>query len=82
MFCSNCGKEIDEGSAFCSGCGKAVGNAQAPAAPVPVQQVVYVEQVQRKGIAGAPDEVKKKTAVFLMYSLGAAMLLSVILGLV
>ena len=36
MFCSNCGKEIDEGSAFCSGCGKAVGNAQAPAAPVSV----------------------------------------------
>jgi len=27
MFCSDCGKEIPEGSKFCSGCGKAVGAA-------------------------------------------------------
>lgn len=79
MFCSSCGKEIDEGSAFCSGCGKAVGAPQATAAPAPVQQVVYVDRVQRKGIAGAPDEVKKKTMVLLLYFLGAAMLLSMIL---
>lgn len=77
MFCSNCGKEIAEGSAFCSGCGKSTGNGQPAAAPV--QQVVYVNQVQNKGIAGAPGEVKIKTGVFLLYFFGAAMLLAFIL---
>ena len=28
MFCSNCGKEIAEGSSFCSACGAAIGTAQ------------------------------------------------------
>ena len=37
MFCSNCGKEIEEGAAFCSSCGAAVpvepAASEAPAAP-------------------------------------------------
>lgn len=77
MFCSNCGKEIAEGSAFCSGCGKATSNGQSPAAPV--QQVVYVDRAQNKGIAGAPDEVKVKKGVFLLYIFGAVMMLAMFL---
>lgn len=75
MFCSHCGKEIEDGSAFCSGCGKAVGGEQND---VPVQQVV-VNQVKKRGVAGAPEEVKKKTEVVIMYSLGKVALLVVIL---
>lgn len=77
MFCSNCGKEIAEDSTFCSGCGKATSNGQPPAAPV--QQVVYVDRAQNKGIAGAPDEVKVKKGVFLLYFFGAAMFVTFIL---
>lgn len=82
MFCSHCGKKIEDGSAFCSGCGKAVGGGQsaAPSAPAPVQQVVYVNQVKKEGIVGAPEEVRKKIAVIIMYSLGAVALLVLILS--
>jgi len=37
IFCTNCGKQIEEGAAFCSACGKAVSQTQpagTPAAPV------------------------------------------------
>ncbi len=82
MFCSHCGKKIEDGSAFCSGCGKAVGGGQpaAPSAPAPVQQVVYVNQVKKGWIVGAPEEVRKKIAVVILFSLGAAILLVAILS--
>lgn len=35
MFCSNCGKQIPDGSAFCPSCGKGLNNAQQP--PLPQQ---------------------------------------------
>lgn len=60
MLCSNCGKEIEEGSAFCPSCGKTTGGTSQNAAPNPApQQVVYVKQHKGFVIAGAPDEVKK-----------------------
>lgn len=40
MFCSQCGKEIQEGAAFCGGCGAPTGAAQAAsAAPVATAEV-------------------------------------------
>lgn len=86
MFCLHCGKKLEEDSAFCSGCGKAVGGGQpaAPSAPVvptaPAQQVIYVNQVKEERIVGAPEEIKKKIAVVIMFSLGAAILLIFILS--
>lgn len=63
MLCSNCGKEIEEGSAFCPICGKTTGGTSQNAAPNPApQQVVYVKQHKGFVIAGAPDEVKKRQA--------------------
>ncbi len=81
MFCSNCGKEIEEGSAFCSGCGKNVGTVQSAPSAVPAQNAVYVNQDRRGGLdaAGAPDEIRKKMTVVILYFLGAAILLVMIL---
>jgi len=38
MFCSNCGKKIEEGTKFCSGCGTPVIEAQTIPRQTPVQQ--------------------------------------------
>lgn len=41
MFCSNCGKEIANGTAFCPHCGEpAIGSAPAPEA----QETVYIQE--------------------------------------
>lgn len=33
MFCSHCGKELDDASKFCSGCGASLSNVQVSAPP-------------------------------------------------
>lgn len=38
MFCTNCGKEIPDGSKFCTSCGSKIENAQ-PTASVPVNNM-------------------------------------------
>ena len=46
MFCSRCGRQLDDGIAFCTGCGAPVGGATPgpavpPYAPAPVQAPPY-----------------------------------------
>ena len=38
MYCTNCGKEINDGMKFCTECGAPVQSAAAPAAPAPAVQ--------------------------------------------
>lgn len=54
MFCSNCGKKVEEGAQFCVSCGANLGQKPAPeivvqqdATEVPVQQVVPEASVQQ-----------------------------------
>ncbi|MCJ7745880.1 MAG: zinc-ribbon domain-containing protein, partial [Actinobacteria bacterium] len=35
MFCTKCGKEVPEGSAFCTNCGAQMAEAQPPGAAPP-----------------------------------------------
>ncbi len=54
-FCTNCGKEIIEGSKFCSSCGTAVAVAKAPVAEAPVVETPVVETpVAETPVAEAP----------------------------
>jgi len=46
VFCTNCGKQIEEGAAFCSGCGKAVSQTQPAGTPTAPE---------------APEATKKKS---------------------
>ena len=45
MFCTKCGKQIPEGTAFCSGCGTAVPQKQAPAVS-PAEEQVFAAPVE------------------------------------
>lgn len=63
-FCSNCGKEIQDGAAFCASCGKPVAGTApqaAPPAPPPPQEAekprtVKVGQVKKCPACGASIE--------------------------
>ena len=48
MFCTNCGRQLNEGQRFCPNCGQ-----QLFVAPAPVQQPVFVAPVQQP-VAPAP----------------------------
>lgn len=65
MFCSKCGKEVQEGTAFCSSCGNPINSyAQANTAKPLKQSFISV----RKNLAAtAPDEYKKKNIVLTVY---------------
>ena len=43
MYCSNCGRQIAEGSNFCNGCGAGVGAAPAYSNNSSTTQTVYVQ---------------------------------------
>lgn len=60
MFCSKCGKEVPEGSAFCPACGAPVPSGGAPRAGVakPVEEPpVYEVPAEPSGGAPAPAQV-------------------------
>lgn len=46
MFCSNCGKQIEDGAAFCSGCGTSLNSQPQPnvQTPPPVYQQPITQQ--------------------------------------
>lgn len=49
MFCSKCGKQLEDGVSFCSACGNPVGQpAQPKVEPQPVIQPVYIQAVKQK----------------------------------
>ena len=50
MFCSNCGKQIDDSAKFCVSCGSAVGGV------APVQQPVINTPIAEPVVAPAPIE--------------------------
>ena len=56
MFCTSCGKELAEGSAFCTNCGAAVGE-ETPVVEVPAEEVPVVEApVEEVPVVEVPAE--------------------------
>ena len=77
MFCSNCGSQIADGSAFCPACGAQVNAGQtAPQAnSQPFPQQTYAQPVYGQAYAVAPAPKKKKT--WLWFVLGGVALAAV-----
>lgn len=77
MFCSNCGSQIADGSAFCPACGAQL-NAGQPAPQAysqPFPQQTYAQPVYGQPYAAAPAPKKKKT--WLWFVLGGVALAAV-----
>lgn len=77
MFCSNCGSQIADGSAFCPACGAQL-NAGQPAPQAnsqPFPQQSYAQPVYGQPYAAAPAPKKKKT--WLWFVLGGVVLAAV-----
>ena len=51
MYCSNCGKEIDNSMMFCPFCGAKVGAGVAPQAAAPVAAPVAPQVAASQGVA-------------------------------
>ncbi len=77
MFCSNCGSQIADGSAFCPACGAQLNASQrAPQAnSQPFPQQTYAQPVYGQPYAAAPAPKKKKT--WLWFVLGGVVLAAV-----
>ena len=61
MFCTNCGKQLPDGSSFCTSCGTRLGNAQpaenAVPAPAPVpEQPVFTAPAPEQPVFTAPEQ--------------------------
>lgn len=73
MFCSNCGKQIEDGAAFCSGCGTSLNSQPQPnvQTPPPVYQPPIVQQPVQQQINQKPISKKKRAAGIVMVVLSA-----------
>lgn len=62
MFCSNCGKQIEDGAAFCSGCGTRLNSQTQSTVQIPlgVEATVYQQPVQQQ-INQQPATAKSAT---------------------
>lgn len=71
MFCSNCGKQIEDGAAFCSGCGTSLNSQVQP--PVQ-QQAVYQQPINQQPVhqqvSGKPATKKGRTVGIVLLVLG------------
>lgn len=76
MFCSNCGKQVEDGAAFCSGCGTSLNSQTQP--PVQ-QQTVYQQPINQQPVqqqaAGKPATKKGRTIGIVLLVLGLLALL-------
>ncbi|MBR4051223.1 MAG: zinc-ribbon domain-containing protein [Clostridia bacterium] len=61
MFCSNCGKQIEDGAAFCSGCGTSLNSQQAAQTPQPVYQQPINQQPVQQPTSGKSATKKGRT---------------------
>lgn len=63
MFCSNCGKQVEDSAAFCSGCGTSLNSQPQPnvQTPPPVYQSPIVQQSVQQPAAGKPATKKGRT---------------------
>ena len=58
MFCTNCGKELAEGTKFCTNCGNALSGENVQIQPVAVNksQQAYAQQPQYQSFQGQPQQ--------------------------
>ena len=58
MFCTNCGKELAEGTKFCTNCGKALDGESVQIQPAAVNQSqqAYAQQPQYQSFQGQPQQ--------------------------
>ena len=67
MFCSYCGAQLQDGSAFCSSCGKQLDQS----VPAPVQQVVQQPSYQEQKNAVRSSEISELQSVINHFSQAA-----------
>ncbi|MBD5116802.1 MAG: zinc ribbon domain-containing protein [Ruminococcaceae bacterium] len=79
MFCSKCGKEVQEGTAFCSSCGQPLQNTDGGPANNVQPQIIYVNQSNSGIMSTPPEEKKKKTTAIGFYFISAILSLCIIL---
>lgn len=79
MFCSKCGKEVQEGTAFCSSCGQPLQNTgDSPTSNVQ-PQIIYINQSNSGIMSTPPEEKKKKTTAIGFYFISAILSLCIVL---
>lgn len=71
MFCSKCGKEIQDGAAFCSSCGQAVQGTDGGSLNDSRPQIIYVNQIKNSAAQCPADEKQKKLTATVFYIISA-----------
>ena len=59
MFCTNCGKQIPDGSKFCTNCGATLGNTQPPIQNRQQFQQPYQQPYQQPHAPNPPIQAQK-----------------------
>ena len=75
MFCSKCGAQMPDGSAFCEKCGAPLGTAQQSAQPTSPQQQ-YQQTTQQQWPQTSPQKSKK--GLILKIAVAAVLVLAVV----
>lgn len=72
MFCSNCGKQIEDGAAFCSGCGTSLNSKPQPTVQTspPVYQLPIDQQPVQQQAVGKPTTPKGRTVGIVLLVIG------------
>ena len=72
MFCSNCGKQIEDGAVFCSGCGTSLNSQPQPnvQTPPPVYQPTIAQQPVQQQASSKPTTKKGRTIGIVLLVLG------------
>lgn len=79
MFCSKCGKKVQDGAAFCSSCGNPLQNSNVSSSNNPQSQIIYVNQANIGMMLATPEERKKKLTAIALYCISAVLSLCLIL---
>lgn len=77
MFCSNCGKQIEDGAAFCSGCGTSLNSQPQPNVQTPPS--VYQQPIAQHSV---PQQTSGKPATKKGRTIGIVLLIFGILALI
>lgn len=80
MFCSKCGKEVQEGTAFCSSCGQPLQGTNVSPTNNTQSQIIYVNQSNIGMMSAPPEERNKKLNAIAFYLISAILSLCLIMA--